>query len=334
MPAILFLDADPEDQPAVRARFPDAVCVAGAPEGEDIVKACADAEIISTFVTVPFPRSVIEQLPKLKLLVTRSVGFDHIDVAACRERGIEVCNVPDYGSHVIAEHVFALLLSTLRHIPEGSKSVESGAFDYHGLRGVALKEKTIGILGTGRIGRRVARIAHGFDMKILAVDQCRTHEIVEHYGVQYVSLEEVFRHSDIITLHVPATPDTEHMLNDTTLATLRDGAILVNTARGSLIDSHALLRAVESGKVGYALLDVLEHEKNFEENRALVEHPRVVVTPHVAFYADDSMRNMYDDCFDSIDQYRKGQMPAHVVHPITVVCDLPGVKKNIQQLKI
>lgn len=327
MSRIAFLEVDPEDQSVVRKHFSDANVSSSVLEGSALIEACGDAEAVSCFINTHFTKDVIGKLPNLKLLVTRSVGYDHIDVVACRERGITVCNVPDYGSHVIAEHVFALLLSTIRHIPEGNAKVESGAFDYHGLRGMALRGKTIGIVGTGKIGRRVAHIAHGFGMNILAADQCRTLDIVDLLGVQYVEMPELLRASDVLTLHVPDTPETRHMINAAAFAQMKDGVILVNTARGSLIDSPALLKALQSGKIGYALLDVLEHEQNFEENRELVTHAKVVTTPHIAFYADDSMRNMYADVFLSIEEWLGGHEPEHVIHPLTVVCDVP-VKKR------
>ncbi|MDO8648867.1 MAG: NAD(P)-dependent oxidoreductase [Candidatus Peregrinibacteria bacterium] len=323
----LFLDVEETDRPLVREHFSDAVFAEASLRDEKLIEACKDATIVSCFITTPFPRSVIQKLPKLKLLCTRSVGYDHIDIDACREKDITVCNVPDYGSHVIAEHVFALLLSTLRHIRAGEDRVESGTFDYHGLRGIALKGKTIGILGTGKIGRKVAKIAHGYEMRILATDQCRTVELETELGVQYVSFDELLQQSDILTLHVPGMKETEHLLNAKAFQRMKDGVVLVNTARGSLIDSAALLKALDSGKVAYALLDVLEHEQNFKENETLIKHPNVVTTPHVAFYADDSMRNMYLDAILSIEQWIAGKEPAHVVHPLQIVCDLPGVKK-------
>lgn len=327
MTPITFLEVDTEDQKLVKEHFPDANINAEVLSGQVLIDVCKDAEVVSCFINTRFTKSIIEKLPTLKFLCTRSVGYDHIDINACKERGITICNVPDYGSHVIAEHVFALFLSTLRHIPEGHTKVESGTFDYHGLRGMALRGKTIGIMGTGKIGRKVAQIAHGFGMKILAVDQCRTMEIVDLLGVKYVSLVELLSQSDIITLHLPDTKETEHMIDAAAFAKMKDGVILVNTARGSLIDSSALLDALKSGKVGYALLDVLEHEQNFEENKELVSHPRVVTTPHIAFYADDSMRNMFIDSFQSIDEWLAGKEPEHVVHPLNIVCDLPTIKK-------
>jgi D-lactate dehydrogenase len=324
---IVFLDVDDEDHTLVSGRFPTAI-IHGHLKEADLMEKCADATVISAFIETPFPRKVIDALPKLRLICTRSVGFDHIDLDACKERGIVVCNVPDYGSHVIAEHVFALVLSTVRHIPEGSRRVEGGVFDYHGLRGMSLRGKTMGVAGTGKIGRRVAQIAHGFGMRILATDQCRTLELIDLLGVTYVPLEELFKQSDIISLHMPATKETEHVIDAKAFALMKDGVILVNTARGSLIDSQALLEALQTGKVGYALLDVLEHEHNFAENRKLISHPRVITTPHVAFYADDSMRNMYLDCFLMIEQWVAGRAPEHVVHDWRIVCDLPPVRKK------
>lgn len=326
MTKITFLEVDPEDRQLVASEFPDAAIIEGPRNGERLIESCKDAEIVSCFIHSPFPRDILTKLPNLKLLCTRSVGYDHIDYEACTERGITVCHVPDYGSHVIAEHVFALILSTLRHIPEADKKVESGVFDYHGLRGIALRGKTLGIVGTGKIGRVVAEIAHGFGMKILAVDQCRTLEIVDKFGVTYVTMDELLRTSDIVTLHVPETKETTHLMNAAALAAMKKGAVLVNTARGGLIDSAALLAALKSGNLAHALLDVLEHETNFESNKELVAHPNVVATPHIAFYADDSMKNMFTDSFQAIRQFQEGREPEHAVHPLKVVCDMPLAK--------
>lgn len=327
MSTIVFLEVDPEDRSLIAARYPDARIVESAPDEKKMIELCRDAEVISGFIYSAFPKAVIDRLPSLKLLCTRSVGVNHIDIESCLARGITVCNVPDYGSHVIAEHVFALLLSTLRHIPEADHRVERGTFDYHGLRGVALRGKTIGIVGTGKIGRRVAAIARGFGMRILAVDRCRVLDLESDLGVTYTDLPTLLEESDIISLHVPAVTETHHMIGHDAFMHMKQGVILVNTARGELIDSSALLDALKSGKVRYALLDVLEHEQNFMENAALLSHPSVVSTPHIAFYAEESMHNMYDDVFHSIDQWKSGQQPDHVVHPPKIVCDLPGVRR-------
>jgi len=316
MPSTAFFDVDDQDQSRVRAVFPDAQFLPASLRGDAIVDVCKDAEVISTFITTPFPREVIEKLPKLKLICTRSVGFDHIDLKACAERGIVVCHVPDYGAHVIAEHAFALLLGTMRHIWKGHQRVAAGKFEYQGLRGMALQDKTLGIIGTGKIGKKVAKIAYGFDMKILARDVYVAQELIDKFGVQYVELPELLAKSDIISLHAPAMAQTKHMINAETIAQMKDGVILVNTARGSLINTPDLLAALDSGKIAYALLDVLENEADMESDRRLVDHPHVVVTPHIAFYADDSIRTMYDDCIESIAQWQRGEKPAHEVKAV------------------
>jgi D-lactate dehydrogenase len=327
MSSIVFLEVDAEDRAAVAKAFVQATITDHALSGEELIAACKDAEVVCCFIYSVFSKEVIAALPKLKLLCTRSVGTNHIDLDACRKKGITVCHVPDYGSHVIAEHVFALLLGTLRHIGEADRRTERGEFDYHGLRGISLRGKTIGIIGTGKIGRYVAEIAHGFSMSILAVDKCRVVDLEKEYGVQYGDLNTVLSGSDIISLHLPATEETQHMINADVLSRMKQGVILINTARGELIDSGALLAALQSGHVRYALLDVLEHEKNFAENKALISHPNVVSTPHIAFYAEESMHNMYDDAFRSIAEWQTGREPAHVVHPVSIICDLPGVRK-------
>lgn len=313
MTRIVFLEVDQDDKASVRETFPDAAVLAASIEDEYAMAKLQEAEVVSCFIYSKFDAAVIASLPSLKLLCTRSVGTDHIDLDSCKARGITVCNVPDYGSHVIAEHVFALILGTLRHIHAADARVESGEFDYHGLRGIALKGKTLGVVGTGKIGTTVARIAHGFGMRILATDLVRTPELEERYEVNYVAWDELLGQSDMISLHLPATEDTKHILDAQAFRQMKMGVTLINTARGSLIDSAALLNALNSGQVAHALLDVMEHEKNFEANQDLIMHPEVVTTPHIAFYADDSMQNMYDDCFVSIGEWVEGRIPLHTV---------------------
>lgn len=319
-PRIVFLDVDPQEQSRVTALYPDTRFLDA---DADLAADCPDVQILSIFVNTALTGDVIAALPDLRLVCTRSVGFDHIDLAACKERGISVCHVPDYGSHVIAEHVFALLLGTLRHVWEGNRRVHEGTFDYKGLKGMALNGKTIGIVGTGKIGRKVAQFAHGFDMRVLAQDICVVEELKTKFGVTYVERPRLFAESDILSLHAPSLPATKGMIDDEAIALMKPGVIIVNTARGSLIDSKALLRGLESGKVAWALLDVLEHEAHVDDDKALTRHPRVVTTPHIAFYADDSVRTMYVDCLESIQTWLKGEKPLHTVQELHVACDLP-----------
>ena len=331
MNTIIFLEVDTEDMVKVTSVFPNAQMHAETINSTTVLQTCAQAEVISCFIYSKFTKEVLDALPNLKLLCTRSVGFDHIDTAECAKRGITVCNVPDYGSHVIAEHVFALLLSTLRHINEADDRTQQGMFSYHGLRGMALRGKTIGIFGTGKIGRRVAEIAHGFGMHIVAVDQCRTIELEEKYHVHYVSFLEAVAQSDILSLHLPALPETYHIFNKDTFAQCKPGAVLVNTARGTLISAPDLLDALNTKKLSYALLDVLEDEKNIAETASVTSHPNVVVTPHIAFYADDSMNHMYKECFQSIHDWQANIEPLHMLKIAPEVCDLPPIGTKIIQ---
>ncbi|MBU0766446.1 hypothetical protein KKF55_01515 [Patescibacteria group bacterium] len=327
MPTITFIEVDKEDEKRIAKRFPESV-IANKPISESgVLEKCKDAEILSPFIYSKIGKEQLDKMPNLKLIATRSVGFDHIDLKECAKRKIAICNVPDYGAHVIAEHVFALLLSTLRHINEGDERVESGNFSYLGLRGKSLRGKVIGIVGTGKIGRRVAQIAHGFGMHIIAVDRCRTLELEDLLGVRYVKIDELLEQSDIVSLHLPLKDETKHIIDKEAFAKMKDGAIIVNTARGPLVDSDALLEALKSGKISYALLDVLEDEKDLDESKELIAHPNAITTPHIAFYSDDSVKTMYEDCFDSIEQWQAGKEPEHIVKPPKIVCDLPEIKK-------
>ena len=310
MPSPVFFDVDASDAHHVNSRFPDALFL---PADADPVKECASAEVISTFITTPFPRTTIESLPKLKLLCTRSVGIDHIDAAACAEKGIIVCHVPDYGAHVIAEHGFALLLSAIRRIREGHDRMRSCVCDYRGLRGMALQGKTLGIIGTGKIGRHMATIAKGFGMRLLAFDLFPIPELEQTHGLTYMELDDLLAESDVITLHLPATKETYHMLNAKTIAGMKEGAVVVNTARGALVDEAALVDALDGGKLSFVCTDVVENEHALEKHAALLKHPKVIATPHIAFYADDSVRTMYLDCLRSIDEWMAGKRPMHAV---------------------
>ena len=221
-----FLEVDSEDDARILKQFPEAVIFRGPLADDGTLDRLTECEALCCFIYSKIGEAELAKMPKLKLIATRSVGFDHINMDACRKRGIIVCNVPDYGSHVIAEHVFALLLSTFRHIAKADKLVREGTFDYHKLRGIALRGKTLGILGTGKIGRKVAQIGKGFGMHLRAVDKCRILELEDILAVKYKSLDEVIAESDIITLHLPALPETEHIINDASIAKMKDLSLI------------------------------------------------------------------------------------------------------------
>ncbi len=313
MPSPLYLDVEEQDRAFVLAEFPDVRFAEGHLTGDALVQACADAEVISLFVTTRFSAEILAKLPNLKLLCTRTVGFDHIDLDACQKQNITVCHVPDYGAHVIAEHVFALLLSAARRIEEGRVRVREQGFEYRGLRGMALKGKTLGIVGTGRIGRNVAHIARGFGMRLIATDVYENADLQREYELQYLPLTELLAESDVVTLHAPAMKETTHLLGEEEFKRMKKGAILVNTARGALVDEAAMLRALDSEHLAYALLDVAEQEAGGPRNDALINHPKVTLTPHVAFYTEESVRAMYADCAQSIREWMAGEAPRHKV---------------------
>jgi len=264
-----------------------------------------EVEIICPFIYSKITHKIIESLPDLKLIITRSVGYDHIDLVAAKEKDIAVCNVPNYGSHVIAEHVFALLLSGLRHITKGDKRIERDKkFSFSSLRGISLKGKNLGIIGTGKIGKNVARIASsGFLMNVFAYDPYPDKDLALENHFSYTDLKTIWEKSDIITLHCPLLKDTKHLINNKSISAMKDGIVIVNTSRGGVIDTNALTKGLKSKKVSYAFLDVLEHENNIKENKELLELPNVIVTQHIAFYADDSMRKMYSEAFATIDSF-------------------------------
>ena len=191
----------------------------------------ADAAVISTFVDSRLAAPTLGRFPKLRLVATRSTGYDHIDLDYCSARGIAVCNVPDYGDATVAEHTFALMLAAVRNIVTASQRTRRGDFSQTGLRGIELRGKTLGVVGTGRIGRRVIEIARGFGMRIIGHDVRPDAEAALELGYSYAPLAEVIAADDILTIHVPAAKDTARPISDREFAAMKQGAVLVNTSR-------------------------------------------------------------------------------------------------------
>ena len=291
----------------------------------ETLSAHADAEVVSMFVASSFSKEHIDLLPNLKCIAARSTGVDHIDVAYARGKGIEVCNVPRYGAHTVAEFTFALLLSLSRRIPEATHQVrEDGDFRTEALEGFDLFGKTIGIIGTGAIGRNVASIAQGFGMEVRLFDH-HPDTGLEGEHARYVSMEELLASSDIVTLHVPASAENKHMLGKAELEKVKRGAYIINTARGELIDPEALLEALKSGQVAGAGIDVLEEErvlkdemelvkgiesihalKSLIRDHILVDMPRVVVTPHIAFFSREAYHEILSTTAENIIAFVSG----------------------------
>jgi D-lactate dehydrogenase len=290
-----------------------------------------DTEIVSPFIYTKLTGEVLNRWPKLKLIATRSTGFDHIDVAECARRGITVCNVPFYGENTVAEHTFALILALSRKVHEAFVRVRQGNFSLDGLRGFDLKGKTIGVIGAGHIGLHVIRIARGFGMTVLAFDVRRDHFLAEVLGFEYVELDALLGRSDIISLHAPHNRHTHHLINPGNIGKIKRGAILINTARGGLVDTDALLKALDDGTLAGAGLDVLEGEETVLEESALLrdqtnpellrraiqnhlilKKPNVVFTPHNAFNSQEALERILQTTVENIAAFAAGA-PKNVV---------------------
>ncbi|MCG3150236.1 MAG: D-lactate dehydrogenase [Verrucomicrobiae bacterium] len=290
-----------------------------------------DVQVVSPFIYSKLTADVLAALPKLKLVTTRSTGFDHIDVAECHRRGVTVCNVPFYGENTVAEHTFALILALSRKVHEAFVRVRAGNFSLDGLRGFDLKDKTIGVVGAGHIGLHVIRIARGFGMKVLAFDLRRDNFMAEVLGFEYADLDDVLGRADILSLHAPYNRHTHHLINSGNIAKIKRGAILINTSRGGLVDTEALLKALETGILAGAGLDVLEGEEAVLEESALLgdktnpellrraiqnhlilKKPNVVFTPHNAFNSQEALERILDTTAGNIAAFAAGT-PQNVV---------------------
>ena len=273
-----------------------------------------DSEVVSVFVNSFVSKQTIDLIPNLKFISTRSTGFDHIDTAYAKGKGIVTSNVPSYGSRTVAEFTFALLLEISRKVSVGNRRLREG-LDYSllGLRGFDLCGKTIGVVGTGKIGKNVIKIAKGFDMKVLAFDAYPDMNFAKENNFEYVTLNELLSQSDIVTLHTPYNKDTHHLINSDTLKFFKKGSYIINTARGELINNSALLEALNNGIIAGAGLDVLDGERALKEkkddtevlheDRQLINMPQVVVTPHVAFSSKEAEAEILRVTVDNIKSF-------------------------------
>lgn len=262
-----------------------------------------DAEALCIFMTSEIDAPFLEAHPRLRYLITRSGSVEHIDLKACRERGVTVSNVRDFGDTTVAEHTFALILALsrrLREVMDFPKGAHPARFTYGGVRGFDLAGKTLGIIGLGRIGERVAALSKAFQMEVIAYDPlAMPPERAAALGLRWSSFEELLAQSHIISLHVRISPGTHHLLDAAAFARCRPGVLIINTARGRLIDTGALAEALESGQVGGAGLDVLEEEKVLRQpasqiiSAQIVEHLRSDAPPPEAHH-DSRLRDLQE----------------------------------------
>ncbi len=275
-----------------------------------------------------------------RLIALRSAGYNHVDLGAAEAFGLRVVRVPEYSPYAVAEHAVGLVLALNRKIHRAYARVREWNFSLEGLVGFDLHGKTVGIVGTGRIGCAAARIFHGFGCRILAHDLRPEPGLVSELAVRYVELPELYRESDIITLHVPLTPATHHMVDATSMATMKRDVILINTGRGALIDSRALIDAVKRGRLGAAGLDVYEEEEGifFQDLSSqvlqddvlarLLTFPNVLVTAHQAFLTKEALANVASVTLESVTAFERGEPLRNEVRAETMLRPSPPVGRT------
>jgi len=285
-----------------------------------------EAEVLCTFIESPIAEAEMGRFPALKLIATRSTGYDHIDLAAAKAHGVAVANVPFYGENTVAEFAFALLLALSRRIIDADERVRAGTFSPTGLRGFDLSGKVIGVIGTGHIGAHIIRMAQGFGMKVIGFDAFPNADLSHTLNFTYVSLTDLLAQSDVISLHVPYNKDTHHLINKENISGIKKGAYLINTARGAVVETNALIEALRNGTLAGAALDVLEEEGELSEeaalltaphpnadalkitleNHYLINHPRVIVTPHLAFNTQEAVERILNTTIENITSFAAG----------------------------
>jgi D-lactate dehydrogenase len=281
---------------------------------------------VCAFVNDNLGRTVIDALAEggTRLIALRSAGFNHVDLAAAAEREITVARVPAYSPYSVAEHAVALMLGLNRKLHRAYARVREGNFSLEGLLGFDVHGRTVGIVGTGKIGLAFARILSGFGCRLLAHDPYPNEEC-SALGVEYVALAELLEQSDIVALHAPLTPQTYHLIDAEALARMKDGVMLINTSRGALIDTPAVIAALKSGRLGALALDVYEEEEGlfFEDFSGqvieddvfarLLTFPNVIITGHQGFFTVEALRNIAETTMSNVTAFESGSGELHVV---------------------
>lgn len=259
----------------------------------------------------PITRETLAGAPRLRVIAKHGVGVDNIDIAAATKRGIVVAIAPGTNDQAVADLTLALLLSLLRRIPEANASVRAGRWER--FLGFGLTGKTLGILGLGRIGQGVARRAKGFGVELLGADPNWPGDAARDIGIQRVNRDALLAHSDIISLHLPLTPETEGLIGENEIARMKDGVWIVNTSRGRIVQEKAMYEALVRGKVAGYAMDVFETEP--PAGNPLLQLPNVVATPHIGTYTRESLQLMGERCAEAVLRVLRGERPEFVVNP-------------------
>jgi D-3-phosphoglycerate dehydrogenase len=250
-------------------------------------------------------KSIIESAMKLKMISIWATTCHYADLEAARKTGIVVSHVPGYATEAVAEYTFALLLAAVRKLPSADKHVRGGSFDWRPFGGMELYGKTLGIIGTGSIGCRVAEMAEAFKMRVLGYDKYPNVRKAEEVGMKYVDLNTLLAESDFITLHVTLTSETEKMIGKKEIQAMKNGAVIVNTSQGKVIDEKALINALKSGKIAFAGLDVFEEEPPAKGN-ALFKLENTILSPHIGFHTVEAAKRCTDICVDNVVKFLEG----------------------------
>lgn len=326
---IIFFETDKKEENILKKMLADI------PEMEAIfheerlnqsnVSLAKSADIVSVFVDSEMRKEVLDILPDLKFIVTRSTGYDHIDISYAREKGIKVASIPGYGAHTVAEFTFALILMLSRNTYTAYHQLREGSnFDISNLQGFDLFGKTLGVIGMGRIGKNVIKIAKGFGMETIACDPNPDMKFAEETGTKCASMDELLATADILTLHTVLNDNTRHLINKESISKMKKGAYLINTSRGEVVDTGALLEAITNGHLAGAGLDVLEAERQLKEetknregrvkdfktlyeDHILIDLPQVIVTPHIAFDTKEAEEEILKITVENISGFLKGE---------------------------
>lgn len=321
MRTLLFSSQNYDRDSFLAARLPGGVELHFQPArlNLDTVELAHHCPVVCAFINDDLSAPVLEQLAAggTRLIALRSAGYNHVDLATARTLGLSVVRVPAYSPHAIAEHAVALILALNRHLHRAYNRTRDGDFTLHGLTGFDLAGKTVGVVGTGQIGATFARIMSGFGCTLLAHDPYPNPQ-VEALGARYLSLPELLAQAQIISLHCPLTAHSKHLINSASLAQMQPGAMLINTGRGALVDTPALIDALKSGQLGYLGLDVYEEEAQlFFEDRSdlplqddvlarLLTFPNVIITAHQAFLTREALGAIAQTTLDNIAAWAEG----------------------------
>ena len=335
---IAFFETQGDDEKSITELFPnDELFFSAEKLNADSAGLIPDTSVVSIFINSEITADVLDHLPNLRLIATRSTGYDHIDIAAAAAKGVAVATVPAYGARTVAEFTFGLILNLSRKICDAYLGLQThDDFSITRYEGFNLYGKTLGVIGTGRIGKNVVKIAKGFGMNVVAFDLFPDEKLAAAEGFSYLKLENLLEQSDIITIHVPYTKETRHLIHAGNIAKFKRGAYLINTARGEIVETDALLRAIKDGIIAGAGLDVLEGERYIKdelelltdkkdqlvetkegfrmllESHTLMHLPQVLVTPHIAFFSREAKLEILKTTAENIAHFAAGA-PQNIV---------------------